>query len=157
MTASVQLDSPAVQQQPSASAAASESRHCEVKEDGKLYIKGRACIVKRGDDQITDKALLERLADIFNRTLIDTPIAEHHVWEVKASGITVLARQGDGTLKPSEKPTINFKTRDQEAIYKAEMEEFFKRLTAMLASAKKADDTAPQTAAAPAQEAPKVN
>jgi hypothetical protein len=104
---------------------ATQSAHFQVREDGKLYIGNKACTVKRADVEIVDRAHLQAIADIFNKTIaVPIQIEDGEVWKVKPEGITTFTKAQDGSLQPKNKqvPFLSNEAKD----------EFFRQIKALL-------------------------
>lgn len=104
----------------SAAAVPAVEKFYQVKE-GKLFIGGKACVVRYNSEIVKDVAVLERIANVFSATLTPTTIENNEVWNVSAKGVEVNNRVG-GPAK-----SISF-VADAGAAYTSQFSEIMKRL-----------------------------
>ena len=99
--------------------------------EGKLFIGGRACVVRYNGEVVKDLEVLERIANIFTATLSPTAIENNEVWQVSTKGVEVNNRNG-GPAKP-----ISF-VADAQAAFTSQFSEIMKRLAEMAEENQKA-------------------
>ncbi|MCE5293417.1 MAG: hypothetical protein LLF94_02230 [Chlamydiales bacterium] len=102
--------------------APAEEKFYQVKE-GKLFVGGRACVVRYNSEIVKDVQVLERIASVFMATLAPTTIENNEVWQVSAKGVQVINRVDDKV--PAKAITF---VANGEATYTSQFSEIMKRL-----------------------------
>ena len=104
----------------------SAAMHFEVRTDGKFYVGGIKCSVKKGGQEITKREDLEKIAAIFNKTVKPIAIVQGEVWHIKPEGITIHAGK---TIKKNK--VVVFKSDSAKADFKKELQDLITRINSV--------------------------
>lgn len=74
-----------------------------VVKDGKLFIGDKECVVRQGGKAIKDTATLEKIADVFNKTLAEETIQKGQTWRITPEGVQVLNSKGKELKEVTQK------------------------------------------------------